>query len=85
MCAPVLNGGRKVHKTVAPDPMSARVEKPITTPTGEMMNAMRSWLDAQRIEPLEFRMRPVGGGQSVEFELRFSTADDAALFEQQFA
>jgi hypothetical protein len=70
---------------MAPDPICVRVEKPVTASIGEIMNAMRSWLDAQRIEPLEFRMRPVGGGQSVEFELRFSTADDAALFEQQFA
>jgi hypothetical protein len=48
---------------------------------GYAMNAIRTWLDGQKIQPVEFRTLPGGGA----LETKFRTEDEAHLFDQTFA
>ena len=55
------------------------IERPPEIGLGNFFAAMRSWLDHQSIEPLEFkRIAPRG------FELRFKSFREATLFDQRF-
>jgi hypothetical protein len=47
------------------------------------MNAIRIWLDSNKIEPASFQPIVAGGG--ILFEVRFRNSHDAALFQQEFA
>jgi hypothetical protein len=65
-------------------PFVVRVEKQPERSFGEIMNAIRTWLDHRKIEPVSFE--PVakadrGGG----FEIAFNSEDEAHLFEREFA
>ena len=61
-----------------------RIEKPSAASIGEAMNDIRVWLDTKKIEPVEFKTHSLANGR-VELELSFLTADEASLFERQFA
>ena len=50
----------------------------------ETMSEMRSWLDQQKIQPVEFRTARVDGGFRLRFELHFAQEDEAVLFERRF-
>jgi hypothetical protein len=57
------------------------VEKPAEIRLSEYFVEMRIWLDAHNITPLDFRLF---GGPSVGVEIRFSSSEQASLFEQEF-
>jgi hypothetical protein len=57
------------------------VEKPAEIRLSEYFVEMRIWLDAHNITPLDFRLV---GGLSVGFEIRFSSPEQANLFEREF-
>jgi hypothetical protein len=46
------------------------------------MNEVRSWLDSQKIEPIDFR--PVVSRQGIGFEISFRAQEQADLFQQKF-
>ena len=61
-----------------------RVEKKPDLSFGEIMNAIRTWLDHRRIEPVSFA--PVAKAESnVGFEIAFNSEDEAQLFQREFA
>jgi len=48
------------------------------------MNAIRTWLDHRKIEPVSFV--PVAkADRGLGFEIAFNSEDEAHLFEQEFA
>jgi hypothetical protein len=49
---------------------------------GVTLNRVRSWLNANRIRPADFRSMHVPDG--VAFKLSFRSEDDARRFEEQF-
>jgi hypothetical protein len=55
-----------------------RIETPAANKLGEMMNAIRSWLDSQKIQPTTFKVIPNG------LELAFHHDHEAAHFREQF-
>ena len=57
------------------------VEKPAEIRLSQYFVEMRIWLDARNIMPLDFRLF---GGPSVGFEIRFSSPEQASLFERAF-
>ena len=57
------------------------VDKPAEILLSEYFVEMRIWLDAHNITPTDFRLF---GGPIVGLEVRFSSPEQAALFEQKF-
>ena len=57
------------------------VDKPAEILLSEYFAEMRIWLDAHEITPTEFHLF---GGRIVGLEVRFSSPEQAALFERQF-
>jgi hypothetical protein len=47
------------------------------------MNAIRSWLDSQKIQPTVFKVVPTA--RAFGFEIGFRQEDEARRFRQQFA
>jgi hypothetical protein len=64
-------------------PLSVRVEKPQKA-FGVAMNEIRTWLDAHKIQPVDFRPDPTRGPGAVAFEIKFRREEEARLFEQTF-
>jgi hypothetical protein len=60
-----------------------RVEKPETA-LAETMNEMRTWLDKNGVQPVEFKIA-MTGMPGIAFDIQFRSEDEAALFEQVFA
>jgi hypothetical protein len=64
-------------------PFVVRIEKKPERSFGEIMNAIRTWLDHRKIEPISFE--PVAkADRGVGFEIGFASEDEAHLFDQQF-
>jgi hypothetical protein len=63
--------------------MKIEVNRPAGTPIGEIMNEIRSWLDRNKIEAVDFRT--VVGHEGIGFEIRFRTEQDAERFQREFA
>jgi hypothetical protein len=57
------------------------VDKPAETLLSKYFAEMRIWLDAHEITPTDFRLF---GRRIVGLEVRFSSPEQAALFEQEF-
>jgi hypothetical protein len=65
-------------------PFVVRVEKKPDGSFGDIMNAIRTWLDHRKIEPVSFQ--PVANAnRGVGFEIVFNSEDEAHLFEREFA
>jgi hypothetical protein len=65
-------------------PFVVRVEKKPDRSFGDIMNAIRTWLDHRKIEPVSFE--PVArADRGVGFEIAFSSEDEAQLFQREFA
>ena len=65
-------------------PFVVRVEKQPERSFGDIMNAIRTWLDHRKIEPVSFE--PVAkADRGVGFEIAFNTEDEARLFQREFA
>jgi hypothetical protein len=62
---------------------SVRINKPADVSTGEMMNQLRDWLDANRIQPALFTTGVQTNG-TIAFEITFVSAEHAARFNSQF-
>jgi len=67
----------------ATDPLIVRVETPAGKPFGTTMNAIRLWLDSQKIQPTIFKVVPTA--RAFGFEIGFREEDEAGRFRQQFA
>ena len=66
-------------------PFVVRVEKkPEEGSFGEIMNAIRTWLDHRKIEPILFQS-VANADSAVGFEIAFESEDEAHLFEREFA
>jgi hypothetical protein len=61
-----------------------RVEHPSGSSVGMLMSDMRTWLDHQGIQPMDFKAitLPFGG---VAFDVEFQHPGQAALFRTAFA
>jgi hypothetical protein len=65
-------------------PFVVRVEKKPDRSFGDIMNAIRTWLDHRKIEPVSFE--PVArADRGVGFEIAFNSEDEAQLFQREFA
>jgi len=65
-------------------PFVVRVEKKPDGSFVDIMNAIRTWLDHRKIEPVSFV--PVAkADRGLGFEIAFNSEDEAHLFEQEFA
>jgi hypothetical protein len=67
---------------VMTNPILVKLERPTGTPFGEIMNEVRSWLDSQKIEPIDFK--PVVSSQGIGFEISFRAKEQAELFQRTF-
>ena len=65
-----------------PAAVKIRIETPLGTPLGRLMNEIRSWLDSENIQPMYFR--PVAGAAGFGFEIGFRSEEDAKRFRQWF-
>jgi hypothetical protein len=63
-------------------PLSVRVEAPGRA-FGIAMNEIRTWLDAHKIQPSDFRPDSAAPG-AVAFEITFRQEYEAQLFEETF-
>jgi hypothetical protein len=61
-----------------------RLDMPTGTSLADMMNEIRTWLDARRIEPSLFKMINTTEG-AVALEIGFSSNDLAIIFQREFA
>jgi hypothetical protein len=59
-----------------------RIEMPEVA-LAETMNAMRSWLDKHKVQPVEFKIA-MTGTPGIAFDIQFRSEDEAALFERVF-
>jgi hypothetical protein len=64
-------------------PFTIRIEKPEVASLAETMNAMRSWLDKHRVQPVEFKIA-MTGMPGIAFDIQFRSEDEAVLFERVF-
>ena len=66
----------------SPSPYYVRVETPKEA-FARTMNEMRTWLDAHKIVPADFKVVPTATGIAVD--MRFPDQYHASLFQQRFA
>ena len=64
-------------------PIRIEVNRPAGAPIGSIMNEIRSWLDQNKIEPIDFKT--VVGHAGIGFEIRFRTEGEAERFQREFA
>ena len=64
-------------------PVESKIEIP-EADLGNTMGRIRSWFDANKIEPIEFKTVSQGNG-AVTFMIRFRTEDEAGLFVRAFS
>jgi len=64
------------------DPYTSTVRLSEGDALGTTMNKLRAWLDAQKIQPAEFRTSADGRGYT--FTIGFRTIEDATRFRAQF-
>lgn len=60
-----------------------RIETPLGTPLGRLMNDIRTWLESEKIQPAHFI--PIVGTVGFGFEIGFRSEEDAKRFRQWFA
>ena len=56
--------------------------RPAGTPIGQIMNEIRSWLDENGIEPLDFTT--LVGREGIGFEIRLRTEEECEHFQRAF-
>ena len=64
-------------------PTTIHVEKPVEVLLSNYFAEMRTWLDAHKISPVNFRLW--GGYTVIGLDIAFSNPEEASLFEQEFA
>jgi hypothetical protein len=65
------------------NPLIVFVLTPAGKPFGTTMNAVRAWLDSQKIQPTAFKVVTTARGFGLE--IRFHQEHEAERFRQQFA
>jgi hypothetical protein len=60
------------------NPLIVRIDAPAANKLGDVMNAIRSWLDSRKIQPATFKVVPDG------LEIAFLNDHEAAHFREQF-
>ena len=73
-----------MQPTITSNLMIVRVAKLPSGSSGLLMSDMRTWLDHQGIQPVEFKTITFDVG-NVAFDVEFRHADQAALFRAAFA
>jgi len=73
-----------MQPTIMSNLMSVRVEHSRGSSVGLLMSDMRTWLDHQGIQPMDFKAVTLPFG-SVAFDLEFCHVDQATLFRAAFA
>jgi hypothetical protein len=63
-------------------PTVVRIPKPADSSFADTMSRHRVWLDTHKIQTASFK--PIYFGDVVGFEIGFSSAHEAALFNKQF-
>ena len=63
-------------------PFVVHVEKPDETLFSKYFAEMRIWLDAHKIEPVDFRLL---GGPYIGLDVHFASSEEANLFERDSA
>ena len=63
-------------------PVRIEVNRPASTPIGQIINEIHSWLDQNKIEPVDFRT--VVGRDGIGFEIRFRNEEDGERFQRAF-
>jgi hypothetical protein len=61
-----------------------QAENSRSIPLAKAMRDIRTWLDSERIEPVQFRTVVVGRA-GLGFEIRFREAREAERFQERFA
>ena len=64
-------------------PLHVIIEKPATS-FADTMSAIRTWLDHNKIEPIEFKTL-TADEERLALEIRFQREDEALLFDRAFA
>jgi len=73
-----------MQPTIISNLMSVRVEHSRGSSVGLLMSDMRTWLDHQGIQPMDFKAVTLPFG-TVAFDLEFRNVDQATLFRSAFA
>jgi hypothetical protein len=83
------NGAPKTEKPGVPmkspdwvDDLSVRVKKPLNTPLSTLMSDMRTWLDHQGIQPINFK--PITLDSGLAFDVSFRHPQQAEFFRAVF-
>jgi hypothetical protein len=66
---------------MALNPLLVHVEKPDGILFSHYFTKMRIWLDAHKIEPVDFRLL---GGCCIGLDVRFASSEEANHFEREF-
>ena len=64
-------------------PLTVFVETPAGKPFGTTMNAIRLWLDSQKIQTTNFKVVPTARGFGLE--VKFAQEHEAQRFRQEFS
>jgi hypothetical protein len=59
-----------------------RVKKSLSTPLGTLMNNIRTWLDHQGIQPVDFK--PITLDSGLAFDVSFQNPQQAEFFRTEF-
>ena len=72
-----------MQPTIKSNLMLVRVPNLPGRSTGLLLSDMRTWLDHQGIQPIEFKTATLGVGD-IAFDVEFRHLDQAALFRAAF-
>ena len=73
-----------MQPTISAEFMCVRVEHPRGNSAGSLMSDMRTWLDHQGIQPIDFKALTLPFG-NIAFDVEFRHPDQATLFRAAFA
>ena len=73
-----------MQPTISSNDLLVRVANAPGGSLGSLMSDMRTWLDHQGIQPIEFKTNTLDVG-SIVFDVGFRHVDQAALFRTAFA
>jgi hypothetical protein len=58
------------------------IDRPSGTSLGMIMSDIRTWLDSNKIQPVDFK--PTVGADGIGFDISFHTQEEAARFISEF-
>jgi hypothetical protein len=69
-------------KLVLTSAIKITINRPAGTPIRQIINEIRSWLDENGIEPMDFRT--LVGREGIGFEIRLRTEEESERFQRAF-